>query len=38
MITTNHDAFDYDMIQANAKLLIDTRGVFRKPLPNVVKA
>jgi UDP-N-acetyl-D-glucosamine dehydrogenase len=38
MIATNHDAFDYEMIQANAKLLIDTRGVFRKSLPNVVKA
>lgn len=38
VLTTNHDKFDYKMIQENAKMIIDTRGVYRKPLPNVVRA
>jgi UDP-N-acetyl-D-glucosamine dehydrogenase len=38
LIATNHDAFDYPMIQANAKLIVDTRGVYLDPMPNVVRA
>lgn len=38
LLATNHDAFDYDMIQQNAELIVDTRGVYLKPLANVVKA
>ena len=38
LLATNHKAFDYDLIQKNAKLIIDTRGVYLEPLPNVVKA
>jgi UDP-N-acetyl-D-glucosamine dehydrogenase len=38
LIATNHDAFDYKLIAKAAKLVIDTRGVYRKPLRNVVKA
>lgn len=38
LLATNHDAFDYDLIQKNAKLIIDTRGVYLSPLQNVVKA
>lgn len=38
LLATNHKAFDYDLIQKNAKLIIDTRGVYLKPLSNVVKA
>jgi len=38
VLTTDHDKFDYDMIQMNAKLLVDTRGKYRKVYPNVVKA
>jgi len=30
--------FDYSMFLKNAKLIIDTRGVYLEPLPNVVKA
>jgi UDP-N-acetyl-D-glucosamine dehydrogenase len=38
LIATNHDAFDYLMIQAHAKLIVDTRGVYLEPMPNVVRA
>jgi len=38
LLATNHDAFDYKMIQAHAKLIVDTRGVYLDPVPNVVKA
>lgn len=38
LLATGHDAFDYDLIQENAQLIVDTRGVYLEPLPNVVKA
>lgn len=38
LLATNHDAFDYAMIRANARLIVDTRGVYQEPAPNVVRA
>jgi len=38
IIITDHTEVDYKRIAQQAKLIIDTRGVYRKPLPNVVKA
>lgn len=38
LVATNHDAFDYDLIRTNAKLIVDTRGVYRGVFKNVVKA
>lgn len=38
IIGTNHDAFDYALIQKHAKLIIDTRGVYLDSAPNVVRA
>ncbi len=38
IITTNHDSFDYDLLKRSAKLIVDTRGVYRKADSNVVKA
>lgn len=38
VLATDHDKFDYEMIQKNSKLLIDTRGKYRKPADNVVRA
>lgn len=38
VLTTDHAKFDYDMIRANAQLIIDSRGVYRAPAENVVKA
>jgi UDP-N-acetyl-D-glucosamine dehydrogenase len=38
VLATNHDSFDYELIRQHAGLVVDTRGVYREPLPNVVKA
>ena len=38
LLATNHDVFDYEMIQNHARLIVDTRGVYLKPAANVVKA
>ncbi|CAN0163722.1 unnamed protein product, partial [Phaeothamnion confervicola] len=38
LVATNHDAFDYAMVGTHARLIVDTRGVYLKPAPNVVKA
>ena len=38
LLATNHDAFDYPLIARHARLVVDTRGVYRKPRANVVKA
>jgi UDP-N-acetyl-D-glucosamine dehydrogenase len=38
VIATNHDAFDYELIKKSASLIVDTRGVYLDPVPNVVKA
>lgn len=38
LVATNHDVFDYDMIREHARLIVDTRGVYRGTYANVVKA
>jgi len=38
LVATDHDAFDYTMIQENANLIVDTRGRYRKSFTNVVRA
>jgi UDP-N-acetyl-D-glucosamine dehydrogenase len=38
LLATDHDAFDYELILKNSKLIVDTRGRFLKPAANVVKA
>jgi len=38
LLATDHDKFDYAFIQKHAQLIVDTRGVYLKPLANVVKA
>ncbi len=38
LISTDHSAVDYDQVVKFAKLVVDTRGVYRTPLENVVKA
>ncbi|WP_370213871.1 nucleotide sugar dehydrogenase [Roseovarius sp.] len=38
VLTTDHAKFDYDMIRANAQVIIDSRGVYRIPAKNIVKA
>lgn len=38
VLATDHDAFDYDMIGEHANLIIDTRGKYRHPADNLIKA
>jgi UDP-N-acetyl-D-glucosamine dehydrogenase len=38
VLTTDHAKFDYEMILDNAQVIIDSRGVYRAPKDNVVKA
>ena len=38
IVVTDHAAVDYDLVAAHAQLIIDTRGVYRAPRANVVKA
>jgi UDP-N-acetyl-D-glucosamine dehydrogenase len=38
LLATAHSAFDYDLVRQYAGLIVDTRGVYLAPLPNVVKA
>ena len=38
IIATDHDDFNIEMVQKNAKKIIDTRGVYKGSFQNVVKA
>ena len=38
LLATDHDGFDYALIRQHAKLLVDTRGRYREPAANLVKA
>ena len=38
VLTTDHDAFDYQLIKQHAKLIIDSRGRYREPAAHIVKA
>lgn len=38
ILTTDHDNIDYEMVLKNSKLIIDTRGKYRKQADNVVRA
>lgn len=38
VLATDHDRFDYDLIKQNARLIIDSRGKYREPAANIVKA
>ncbi|HVW52332.1 MAG TPA: nucleotide sugar dehydrogenase [Trinickia sp.] len=38
LLATNHDAFDYALIQQHAHLIVDTRGVYPTQSANVVRA
>lgn len=38
LIATDHDRFDYDLIREHARLIVDTRGVYREPAEHIVKA
>ena len=38
VLTTDHDKVDYDFIEKNAQLIIDSRGKFRKKNKKIIKA
>ena len=38
LIATDHDEFDYPMIQQHAKLIVDSRGIYQDIVENVVRA
>lgn len=38
VLATDHERFDYELIKANARLIVDTRGKYRVAHPNVIKA
>lgn len=38
LLATDHDRFDYALIQAHAQLIVDSRGRYLEPMANVVKA
>ncbi len=38
VITTDHDAVDYELVRAHAQLIVDTRGIYRKSEKHIVKA
>jgi UDP-N-acetyl-D-glucosamine dehydrogenase len=38
LLATDHDRFDYDLIKAHARLIVDTRGRYRDPATHIVKA
>jgi UDP-N-acetyl-D-glucosamine dehydrogenase len=38
IIVTDHHAVDYEMVVRHAAVVVDTRGVFREPRANVVRA
>jgi len=38
LLATDHSSFDYNMLKENARLLVDTRGVYQESAGNIVKA
>ena len=38
VLVTNHSSLDSDFLLNHAPLIVDTRGVFREPHPNVIRA
>ncbi len=38
ILATDHDDFDYDMIKRHARVVVDTRGVYREPADHIVRA
>jgi UDP-N-acetyl-D-glucosamine dehydrogenase len=38
VVVTDHTGVDYELVARHAPLVVDTRGVYRQPRPNVVSA
>lgn len=38
VLATDHDRFDYELIKQHSRLIVDSRGKYRAPAANVIKA
>jgi len=38
LLATNHDLFDYEMIQEHAKVIVDSRGVYQSDSEKIIRA
>lgn len=38
VLATDHERFDYELIRSQARLIVDTRGKYRNPHANIIKA
>lgn len=38
LIATHHDRFDWGQVKQHARLIVDSRGVYREPAAHVVRA
>jgi UDP-N-acetyl-D-glucosamine dehydrogenase len=38
VLATDHDKFDYDLIKASARLIVDSRGKYRTAAAHIIKA
>jgi len=38
LLVTDHDIYDFDMLKKASKLLVDTRGRYKKPCSNIISA
>ncbi|MBL1420846.1 MAG: nucleotide sugar dehydrogenase [Alphaproteobacteria bacterium] len=38
IIATDHKKFDYDLLKAHGKIIVDTRGKYLEPSKNIIKA
>lgn len=38
VLATDHEKFDYELIRQHAKLVVDSRGKYRAPQANIIKA
>ncbi|MCE8025748.1 UDP-N-acetyl-D-glucosamine 6-dehydrogenase [Billgrantia aerodenitrificans] len=38
VLATDHDRFDFDLIKHHARLIVDSRGIYREPADHIIKA
>ena len=38
ILATDHDQYDYEYLQKNSKLIVDTRGRFKRNQSNIISA
>jgi UDP-N-acetyl-D-glucosamine dehydrogenase len=38
LVATGHNRFEYDLLRKHARRIVDSRGKYLEPAPNIVKA